>query len=132
MGSTAAAVVAIVAVLCAAAVVRVRGEDTVDEDTPGASFIFGDSLVDAGNNNYLSTLSKADMNPNGIDFAASGGNPTGRFTNGRTIADIIGNFSLCNTKHFQVLNILSLYDELGVAITLFFLRNNTSCHHSVT
>ncbi|KAJ3683759.1 hypothetical protein LUZ60_013986 [Juncus effusus] len=56
----------------------------------GASFVFGDSLVDAGNNNYLSTLSKADMRPNGIDFEASGGEPTGRFTNGRTIADIIG------------------------------------------
>lgn len=58
-----------------------------------ASFIFGDSLVDAGNNNYLSTLSKADTPPNGIDFKASGGNPTGRYTNGRTIADIVGNFS---------------------------------------
>ncbi|XP_047062435.1 GDSL esterase/lipase At2g23540-like [Lolium rigidum] len=79
------------AVLClTAAVARVGADDVVDEDSPGASFIFGDSLVDAGNNNYLSTLSKADMNPNGIDFAASGGNPTGRFTNGRTIADIIG------------------------------------------
>ncbi|KAK9678588.1 hypothetical protein RND81_11G221600 [Saponaria officinalis] len=56
----------------------------------GASFIFGDSLVDAGNNNYLSTLSKANSPPNGIDFKASGGNPTGRFTNGRTIGDIVG------------------------------------------
>lgn len=56
----------------------------------GASFIFGDSLVDAGNNNYLSTLSRANMKPNGIDFKASGGNPTGRFTNGRTIGDIVG------------------------------------------
>ncbi|XP_021714217.1 GDSL esterase/lipase At2g23540-like [Chenopodium quinoa] len=56
----------------------------------GASFIFGDSLVDAGNNNYLSTLSKADTTPNGIDFKASGGTPTGRFTNGRTIGDIVG------------------------------------------
>ncbi|XP_021891520.1 GDSL esterase/lipase At2g23540 [Carica papaya] len=56
----------------------------------GASFIFGDSLVDAGNNNYLSTLSKANIRPNGIDFKASGGNPTGRFTNGRTIGDIVG------------------------------------------
>ncbi|KAL8038435.1 hypothetical protein ABFS82_11G090400 [Erythranthe guttata] len=56
----------------------------------GASFIFGDSLVDAGNNNYLQTLSKADSPPNGIDFEASGGNPTGRFTNGRTIGDIVG------------------------------------------
>ncbi|KAG2308158.1 hypothetical protein Bca52824_027906 [Brassica carinata] len=30
------------------------------------------------------------MKPNGIDFKASGGNPTGRFTNGRTIGDIVG------------------------------------------
>ncbi|XP_027361863.1 GDSL esterase/lipase At2g23540-like [Abrus precatorius] len=59
-------------------------------DRLGASFIFGDSLVDAGNNNYLSTLSKANVPPNGIDFKASGGNPTGRFTNGRTIGDIVG------------------------------------------
>lgn len=60
----------------------------------GASFIFGDSLVDAGNNNYLSTLSKANIPPNGIDFKASGGNPTGRYTNGRTIGDIVGNIVL--------------------------------------
>ncbi|XP_078159770.1 GDSL esterase/lipase At2g23540-like [Carex rostrata] len=56
----------------------------------GASYVFGDSLVDSGNNNYFQTLSKADTRPNGIDFKASGGSPTGRFTNGRTIADISG------------------------------------------
>lgn len=55
-----------------------------------ASFIFGDSLVDAGNNNYIFSLSKADNVPNGIDFAASGGRPNGRYTNGRTIPDILG------------------------------------------
>ncbi|CAK7335832.1 unnamed protein product [Dovyalis caffra] len=54
------------------------------------SFLFGDSLVDAGNNDYLFTLSKADSPPYGIDFKPSGGQPTGRFTNGRTISDIIG------------------------------------------
>ncbi|XP_057768448.1 GDSL esterase/lipase At2g23540 [Salvia miltiorrhiza] len=64
-------------------------QDDIDL-TKGASFIFGDSLVDAGNNNYLQTLSKADITPNGIDFKASDGNPTGRFTNGRTIGDIVG------------------------------------------
>ncbi|KAL9245759.1 hypothetical protein vseg_019374 [Gypsophila vaccaria] len=63
---------------------------TADDQNLGASFIFGDSLVDAGNNNYLNTLSKANSPPNGIDFKASGGNPTGRFTNGRTIGDIVG------------------------------------------
>ncbi|KAE8651938.1 GDSL esterase/lipase At2g23540 [Cucumis sativus] len=56
----------------------------------GASFIFGDSLVDAGNNNYLPTLSKANLRPNGMDYKPSGGKPTGRFTNGRTIGDIVG------------------------------------------
>ncbi|XP_030955824.1 GDSL esterase/lipase At5g41890 [Quercus lobata] len=54
------------------------------------SFVFGDSLVDAGNNDYLFTLSKADSPPYGIDFKPSGGKPTGRFTNGRTISDIVG------------------------------------------
>ncbi|KAL9178160.1 hypothetical protein ABFS82_01G107100 [Erythranthe guttata] len=54
------------------------------------TYLFGDSLVDAGNNNYLFTLSKADSPPYGIDFTPSGGQPTGRFTNGRTIADIVG------------------------------------------
>ncbi|CAL9026943.1 unnamed protein product [Prunus brigantina] len=56
----------------------------------GASFIFGDSLVDCGNNNYIPSLSKANIVPNGIDFKASGGKPTGRYTNGRTIGDIVG------------------------------------------
>ncbi|CAI0466945.1 unnamed protein product [Linum tenue] len=51
-----------------------------------ATFVFGDSLVDHGNNNYIVTLSRANYPPNGIDF----GRPTGRFTNGRTIVDIQG------------------------------------------
>ena len=33
-----------------------------------ASFIFGDSLVDAGNNNYIFSLSKANNAPNGVDL----------------------------------------------------------------
>ncbi|RWV99130.1 hypothetical protein BHE74_00007599 [Ensete ventricosum] len=57
--------------------------------TSYTSFVFGDSLVDSGNNNYLFTISKADSPPYGIDFAPSGGQPTGRFTNGRTIFDVI-------------------------------------------
>lgn len=50
-------------------------------------FIFGDSLVDSGNNNNLETIAKVNYPPYGIDFP---GGPTGRFTNGRTIADIMG------------------------------------------
>jgi hypothetical protein len=58
---------------------------------PHALFIFGDSLVDAGDNDYLVTLSKANAPPYGVDFTFSDGKPTGRFTNGMTIADVIGN-----------------------------------------
>ncbi|XP_071739772.1 GDSL esterase/lipase At1g29670-like [Rutidosis leptorrhynchoides] len=50
-------------------------------------FIFGDSLVDGGNNNPLATTWKANYPPYGIDFPKG---PTGRFSNGRTSADIIG------------------------------------------
>ncbi|KAL2906129.1 hypothetical protein RDABS01_004839 [Bienertia sinuspersici] len=73
--------------------------DAADDKLLGASFIFGDSLVDAGNNNYLNTLSKADSTPNGIDFEASGGTPTGRFTNGRTIGDIEKNWEFQIMQH---------------------------------
>ncbi|KAJ0940272.1 putative triacylglycerol lipase [Helianthus annuus] len=53
------------------------------------NFAFGDSIVDAGNNNYLPSLSKADYSPYGIDFTPSGGKPTGRYTNGFTIVDLV-------------------------------------------
>lgn len=51
-------------------------------------FIFGDSLVDSGNNNNLATRAKANYEPYGIDFPQ--GIPTGRFTNGLTTADFLG------------------------------------------
>ncbi|CAN1230305.1 GDSL esterase/lipase At1g29670 [Linum grandiflorum] len=49
-------------------------------------FIFGDSLVDNGNNNRLQSLARADYMPYGIDFP---GGPTGRFCNGKTTVDVI-------------------------------------------
>lgn len=50
-------------------------------------FIFGDSLVDNGNNNDRSTVAKANYPPYGIDYP---GGQTGRFSNGRNLADFIG------------------------------------------
>lgn len=50
-------------------------------------FIFGDSLVDNGNNNGMVTLARANYRPYGIDFP---GGTTGRFTNGRTYVDALG------------------------------------------
>ncbi|PIN10458.1 Triacylglycerol lipase [Handroanthus impetiginosus] len=49
-------------------------------------FIFGDSLVDNGNNNNIQSLAKANYMPYGIDFP---GGPTGRFSNGKTTVDVI-------------------------------------------
>ncbi|BAF22749.1 GDSL esterase/lipase At1g71691 [Oryza sativa Japonica Group] len=49
-----------------------------------ALFVFGDSLIDNGNNNNLASFAKANYYPYGIDFAAG---PTGRFCNGYTIVD---------------------------------------------
>lgn len=52
-------------------------------------FIFGDSLSDVGNNKYLSkSLAQASLPWYGIDFG--NGLPNGRFSNGRTVADIVG------------------------------------------
>ncbi|XP_038726402.1 GDSL esterase/lipase At1g74460-like [Tripterygium wilfordii] len=52
-------------------------------------FIFGDSLSDVGNNRYLTrSLAQASLPWYGIDFG--NGLPNGRFSNGRTVADIIG------------------------------------------
>ncbi|KAF8012757.1 hypothetical protein BT93_I0800 [Corymbia citriodora subsp. variegata] len=54
-----------------------------------ALYVFGDSLLDSGNNNLLPTLAKADYPPYGDDF---GRGATGRFTNGRTVADFLAEF----------------------------------------
>ncbi|KAG6517898.1 GDSL esterase/lipase At5g55050-like [Zingiber officinale] len=53
---------------------------------PPAIYVFGDSLVDVGNNNYLSfSLLKANFPHNGIDYP--GHKATGRFCNGKNSAD---------------------------------------------
>jgi hypothetical protein len=54
-----------------------------------AIYVFGDSLVDVGNNNYLNdTLLKAIYPYYGIDFPSK--KPAGRFSNGKNAADLIG------------------------------------------
>ncbi|BFI39899.1 protein MpLTL2 [Marchantia polymorpha subsp. ruderalis] len=57
---------------------------------PPAMFVFGDSLVDYGNNNYLKSLTKANYKPYGIDFP--GHIATGRYCNGRLVPDFISEF----------------------------------------
>ncbi|XP_015075083.1 GDSL esterase/lipase At2g04570-like [Solanum pennellii] len=52
-----------------------------------AIIVFGDSSVDAGNNNQISTVLKSNFEPYGRDFY--GKMPTGRFCNGRIPPDFI-------------------------------------------
>lgn len=56
-------------------------------DARRAFFVFGDSLVDNGNNNFLATSARANYPPYGIDFPTR--QPTGRFSNGLNVPDLI-------------------------------------------
>ncbi|XP_031487114.1 GDSL esterase/lipase At1g29670-like [Nymphaea colorata] len=59
------------------------------KEPPLAMFVFGDSVFDNGNNLFLSTsLSKANYLPYGVDM----GGPSGRFTNEKNPADVLGEF----------------------------------------
>nr|POE95067.1 gdsl esterase/lipase exl3 [Quercus suber] len=49
--------------------------------------MFGDSIVDTGNNNGLTSVVKCDFPPYGRDF--NGGMPTGRFSNGKVPSDFL-------------------------------------------
>ncbi|XP_011083333.1 GDSL esterase/lipase At5g08460 [Sesamum indicum] len=55
-----------------------------------AMYVFGDSLTDPGNNIYFNySVTKANYWPYGIDSDIG---PTGRFCNGKTLVDFIGEF----------------------------------------
>lgn len=67
---------------------------------PPAIFVFGDGMLDVGNNNYLNysedlgSPHQANHSYYGIDFPSS--EPTGRFSNGYNIADFV-----CKTFFFH-------------------------------
>jgi len=98
-------------------------------------FIFGDSLSDNGNNNNLVTMAKANYQPYGIDFPEG---PTGRFTNGRNLVDIIGQhlplslkfytryifhnlFLLGNFEVFKLENLILIPRAIYIYSHFFFL-----------
>ena len=57
--------------------------------TVPAVLVFGDSIMDTGNNNNnMQTLAKCNFPPYGRDF--EGGIPTGRFGNGKVPSDLVG------------------------------------------
>ncbi|XP_059455360.1 GDSL esterase/lipase EXL3-like isoform X2 [Corylus avellana] len=65
------------------AVIKIPGNETVS-----AVLMFGDSIVDTGNNNDLNTIAKCNFLPYGREF--KGGMPTGRFSNGKVPSDFLG------------------------------------------
>jgi len=52
-----------------------------------ALIVFGDSTVDAGNNNFIPTVARGNFPPYGRDFDR--GVATGRFSNGRLVTDFL-------------------------------------------
>ncbi|KAK1326136.1 GDSL esterase/lipase EXL3 [Acorus calamus] len=56
-------------------------------NTAPALIVFGDSIVDPGNNNGMNTMIKCNFPPYGQDFIDH--KPTGRFSNGRVPSDMI-------------------------------------------
>ncbi|BFG39327.1 hypothetical protein CerSpe_256000 [Prunus speciosa] len=58
-----------------------------ENETIPAVIVFGDSIVDPGNNNNIRTIVKCNFPPYGRDFI--GRKPTGRFSNGRVPSDLI-------------------------------------------
>ncbi|KAL6546547.1 hypothetical protein OROMI_022268 [Orobanche minor] len=56
-----------------------------------ALFIFGDSTVDSGNNNYIKTIARSNFPPYGKDFPNH--IPTGRFTNGKLVTDFLASYA---------------------------------------
>ncbi|MBA0711731.1 hypothetical protein Golax_010881, partial [Gossypium laxum] len=52
-------------------------------------YVFGDSFVDASNNQYLNSPASFNCTPYGYDFGVPSGNAMGPATNGRTVVDFI-------------------------------------------
>ncbi|CAL4934617.1 unnamed protein product [Urochloa decumbens] len=76
-------------VLGAAAGSMIRPSKTLRQ-VPAAIFVFGDSTMDVGNNNYLQgkNVPRANQPYHGIDMPGSG-KPSGRFSNGYNTADFV-------------------------------------------
>lgn len=80
-----------------------------------AVLVFGDSIVDTGNNNAVLTLTKSNFRPYGHDL--NGGVPTGRFSNGRIPTDLLA-------SRLGLKDLVPAY--LGTDLTDYDLRTGVS------
>ncbi|PSR97855.1 GDSL esterase/lipase [Actinidia chinensis var. chinensis] len=73
--------------------IKTSGSPLAQETTGSAFFIFGDSSVDPGNNNYIETIpeNQANYKPYGQNGLFE--SPTGRFSDGRVIVDYIAEYA---------------------------------------
>ncbi|CAI0399631.1 unnamed protein product [Linum tenue] len=62
-------------------------EATIGVGRAPAVYMYGDSILDTGNNDYIVTLFKSNFPPYGKNFP--GRKPTGRFSDGKLISDFI-------------------------------------------
>lgn len=101
--------------------------DCSAEPNRGALFIFGDSFLDAGNNNYINTttLDRADFWPYGETYFEF---PTGRFSDGRLVSDFVGNEShityelFLHDEYTLFLSLLSSFSWWGVSMSFSFVQ----------
>ena len=92
-----------------------------------ALFIFGDSLFDAGNNDYINTTTDnlANYGPYGETFFNY---PTGRFSNGRLIPDFIGKLLLIFLFLFYFFFILRIWIVSKLIVEILLQPSLQSCH----
>ncbi|KAL6226850.1 hypothetical protein ACLB2K_000810 [Fragaria x ananassa] len=67
--------------------------DTSTTTSTAALFVFGDSTVDPGNNNYITTIPEHQANYKPYGQNGFFDHPTGRFSDGRVIVDYIAEYA---------------------------------------
>ncbi|XP_058764428.1 GDSL esterase/lipase At5g22810-like [Vicia villosa] len=92
-----------------------------------ALFIFGDSLVDVGNNNNLPTAIKANFLPYGRDFVNH--YPSGRFSNGKLTIDFASELFGFNSYTPAYLNLITKGDD-NLLNGANFASSATGYHYS--
>uniref|UniRef100_A0A7N0RF04 GDSL esterase/lipase n=1 Tax=Kalanchoe fedtschenkoi TaxID=63787 RepID=A0A7N0RF04_KALFE len=80
-----------------------------------AVFVFGDSTVDPGNNNFIGTPFTSNFPPYGQDFP--GHRPTGRFSNGRLVPDFVASYAGIKDLVPPYLDPMLSWDELLTGVS---------------
>ncbi|EER88666.2 hypothetical protein BDA96_10G252200, partial [Sorghum bicolor] len=108
-----ALLLSLVVVGAAAAAGSIPPSNDILRQVPAAVYVFGDSTLDVGNNNYLpgKNVPRADMPYYGIDMPGSG-KPNGRFSNGDNTADFVAKSMGLESSPPPYLSLASSSDQL--------------------